>query len=84
MSLKYITMTRRLYSRLLSTHAITRRPYCDALVHVPSHGGFIMTGEYLYHHKEALLRFWVHVASRRVTIMTLEYMHHTSRLKSVA
>ena len=43
-----------------------------------------MTGEYLYHHKEALLRFWVHVASRRVTIMTLEYMHHTSRLKSVA
>ena len=43
-----------------------------------------MTGEYLYHHKEALLRFRVHVASQRVTIMTLEYMHHTSRLKSVA
>ena len=84
MSLKYITMTRRLYSRLLSTHANTRRLYCDALVHVLSQGGFIMTGEYLYYHKEALLRFWVNVASRRVTIMTLEYMYHTSRLKSVA
>ena len=34
-----------------------------------------MTGEYLYHHKEALLRFWVHVASQRVNIMTLEYMY---------
>ena len=33
-------------------------PSCDALVHVPSHGGFIMTGEYLYHHNEALLNIF--------------------------
>ena len=55
-------MTRRLYSRLLSNHVITRRLYCDALVGVPSLGGFIVT------------TYIVHVPSLGGFIMILGYI----------
>ena len=34
---------------------MTRRLYCEALVHVPALGGFIMTLEYVLNHKVALM-----------------------------